>query len=90
MKKQKKFANHILKILPKHFSTESVSLYFDGVGFTQKINPAEEAQSTPTMAWREPQEGLSRTTKGKMKKEGSGGRMAHFFVAIAYGMEKVL
>ena len=35
------------------------------------------------MTWCKPQEGLSRTTKGK--KEGGGGRMAHFFVAIAYG-----
>ena len=83
MKKQKKFANRVLKTLPKHFWTEGVSFYFNGVGFAHKTNPADEARSTPTTTWRKPQEGLSRTTKGK--KEGSGGCMAHFSVAIVYG-----
>ena len=82
MKKQKKFANSVLKMLPKHFGKEGVSLYFDGVRFARKINPAEKAWSAPTMTWHKLQEGLPRTTKGK--KEWSGGRMAHFFVAIAY------
>ena len=35
------------------------------------------------MTWRLPNEGLTRTTKGR--KEGSGGRMANFFVAISHG-----
>ena len=83
MKKRKKFANRVLKTLPKHFWTEGVSFYFDGVGFAHKTNPADKARSTPTVTWRKPQEGLSRTTKGK--KEESGGHMAHFIVAIAYG-----
>ena len=43
MKKQKKFANSVLKMLPKHFGKEGVSLYFDGVRFARKINPAEKA-----------------------------------------------
>ena len=34
------------------------------------------------MTWRRPNEGLQRTARGK--KEGNGGRMAHFFVAIAH------
>ena len=34
------------------------------------------------MAWRLPSEGISITTKGR--KEGTGGRVANFFVAIAF------
>ena len=83
MRKQKKFANSVLKMLPKHFWTEGVSFYFTSVGFVCKTNLADEAQSTPTMTWHKLQEGLSRTTKGK--KEGSSGRMAYFFVVVAYG-----
>ena len=71
MKKQKKFANRVLKTLPKHFWTEGVSFYLDGVGFGNKTNPADEARSTPTTTWHKLQEGLSRATKGK--KEGSSG-----------------
>ena len=39
MKKQKKFAKHVLKTLPNHFWIEGVSFYFDGVGFRHKTNP---------------------------------------------------
>ena len=85
MKKPKKFANRVLNTLPKHFWTEGVSFYFHGVGFAHKTNPADEARSTPTLTWRKPQESLSRITKGK--REESGGRVAHFFVAIAYGKD---
>ena len=70
-------------MLLKHFWTEGVSFYFDDVRFAHKTNSTDQAQSTATMTWCKPQEGLSRTTKGK--KEGGGGRIAHFFVAIAYG-----
>ena len=63
MRKQKKFANGVLKTLPKHFWTGGVSFYFTNVGFVYKTNPTDEARSTPTMTWHKLQEGLSRTTK---------------------------
>ena len=36
------------------------------------------------MAWRKKGEGLALSTKGK--KEGTGGRVANFLVAICYGV----
>lgn len=68
---------------PANFWTETVTFYFDGVGFAHKTHPYEEARSPPSMAWRKRSEGLITSTKGK--KEGSGGKMANFFVAIAHG-----
>ena len=82
-----KFAKEARKFA-EDFWTKSVVFYFDGVGFGHKTNPNAEARSTANMAWRKKKEGLSRTTKEK--KEGSGGKMANFFVAIAHGHGTVL
>ena len=40
-RKQKKFANGVLKTLPKHFWTGGVSFYFTSVGFVYKTNPTD-------------------------------------------------
>lgn len=76
------------KEFEKTFWEQGVSFYFDGVGFAHKVNPCSEARAAASMAWRKPSEGLERSTKGK--KEGSGGKMANFFVAIAHGHGVVL
>ena len=70
------------------FWTDEVGFYFDGVSFAHKFHPYGEARSASSMAWRKPNEGLIITTKGK--KEGSGGRMAQFFVGIAHDKGVVL
>lgn len=70
------------------FWRHGIAFYFDGVGFAHKYNPFAEARAVGSMQWRKPNEGLGRSTKGR--KEGSGGRMANFFVAIAYGRGVVL
>ena len=64
------------------FWRSGIAFYFDGVGFAHKTNPYSKARAANSMAWRRRNEGLSRTTRGR--KEGSGGNMAHFFVAIAH------
>lgn len=85
--KRLKFARQC-RIKPAKFWTETIKFYFDGVGFAHKQDPYNEARATSSMAWRKPGEGLSMTTKGK--KEGSGGKMANFFVAISHGSGVVL
>ena len=65
-----------------------IAFYFDGIGFAHKSNPHGEARATGIMAWRKPNEGLSRTKKGG--KEGSGGKMTHFHAGIAYDKGIVL
>ena len=68
--------------LSKEFWREIIKFYFDGIGFAHRKNPYAEARAVSSMAWRKPGEGLEITTKGK--KEGSCGKMANYFVAIAY------
>ena len=81
-KKRSKFAKKVLKTLKEEFWTEGISFYFDGVGFVHKTNPHNEARSSGARNWRKAGEGLIHTAKGK--KEGSGGKTANFFVAIAF------
>ena len=64
--------------------TEGLAFYLDGVGFTHKYNPHDQALAPRTMAWRRPADGLSFQQTAKGLHEGSGGRTANFFVAIAY------
>ena len=68
---------------PSGYWTNDIAFYLDGVGFAFKPNPAGEARAVSSMTCRKPNEGLAITTKGR--KEGSGGKMANFFVAISHG-----
>ena len=87
-KKRVQFAKKVKKTLPDNFWRDSIAFYFDGVSFAHKTNPYNDARATKTMTWRKPNEGLHFTSRGK--KEGNGGRMAHFFVAISYSKGTVL
>ena len=78
---RRKFASKCAKY-DETYWTKDISFYLDGVGFAHKSNPAGEARSVASMTWRRPCEGLEMSTKGR--KEGSGGKMCKFFVAIAY------
>ena len=82
--KRLKFARRVKSTLPKTFWTEGVGFYLDGTSFVHKTNPKDQAKTAKTMAWRKPNEGLCLNCTSKGKKAGSGGRMAHFIVAIAY------
>ena len=82
------FATKVIRLLNDNFWSQGVSFYFDGVSFAHKMNPLLEATAPPTMMWRKRSEGLKYTCKGK--KEGSGGRVVHFFVAISYGKGVIL
>jgi len=73
---------------PPDFWTKDIGFYLDGVGFAFKPNPAGEARAVSSMTWRKPNEGVAITTKGR--KEGSGGKMANFFVAISHGSGVVM
>ena len=64
------------------FWTEGISFYFDGVGFAHKTNLHNQARANASRTWRKAGEGLVQTCKGK--KEGSGGKTANFFIAIAF------
>ena len=82
--KRLKFAKKC-KQLPENIWTEWVSFYFDGTGWVHKINPVQTARARRTRMWRKRGEGLKQECSDKEKKEGTAGRMAKFFVVIAYG-----
>ena len=87
-KRRTQFANKVVRLLGDKFWKIGVSFYFGGVTFAHKTNPLADASAPPTMMWRKRREGLKFTCKGK--KEGSGRKVAHFFVAIAYGKGVIL
>ena len=70
--------------------TIRLSFYLDGVGFTHKYNPHDQSLAPRTMAWRKASDGLSFSQTSKGSHEGSGGRTAHFIVAIAFNKGVIL
>lgn len=84
-KKRLQFARKVRMRLPKNFWTDGISFYLDGVSWAHKTNPCKQARTYRTRTWRKPGEGLSINCTGKGKKEGTGGKVAKFIVAIAYG-----
>ena len=84
LKARLKFARKAKYSLPQDIWTDGISFYLDGTSFVHKTNPCDQACSTKAMAWRKRSEGLSVQCTCKGKKEGTGGRMANFMVAIAY------
>lgn len=85
LKKRLKFARTCKKLLSDKFWKEGVSFYLDGTGFAHKVNPSKYARTQRTRAWRKRGEGLTIHCTAKGKKEGTGGRVAKFMVAIAFG-----
>ena len=70
--------------------TKGISFYIDGVSFTHRYNPRDQAQAPKTMVWRKPNERLNLGLTAKSSHEGNGGKVAHFMVAIGYGCGVVL
>lgn len=71
------FTLKVTRILSRDFWTNGIRFYFDGLSWTHKTNPCDQARSTTVMAWSKK---LKYTTKGK--KEGSGIKMVKVFVVI--------
>ena len=80
-----KFANQCKK-LPTNFWTEGILFYLDGTSLLpfHKSNPASHAKTFRKRTWRKKCQGLKPTNCAKGKKEGSGGRVAKFMVAVAH------
>ena len=85
LKKRVKFARDCKKNYTDDFWTNGISFYSDGVAWAHKTNPCEYAKTNRTRTWRLRSEGLSVHCTAKGKKEGVGGRVAKFFVAISHG-----
>ena len=90
LKLRGEFARKVKRKLNPTFWKHGISFYLDGVSFTHKYNPLDQARAPKTMAWRRPNEGLKYKCTAKGSHEGTGGKVAHFIAAIAYGKGFVL
>ena len=57
----------------------------DGAGFVHTMNPFDQTRAPRAMVWRKPGQGFDFSFTGKGSHEGTGGTVAHFMAAIAYG-----
>lgn len=82
--KRLKFAKKCQR-LPESFWRDGVGFYLDGTGWVHKTNPSNHARTSRTRTWKKRGESLAQHCTAKGKKEGVGGTMARFMVAISYG-----
>ena len=84
LKSRLNFARKCRK-LPPDFWTSGISFYLDGTGWVHKTHPYSTVKTSRTRTWKKKGESLSKECLSKGKKEGVGGRVAKFMVAIAHG-----
>ena len=80
-----KFARKVCRKLPAKFWEEGVGFYLDGASFTHKMNSFDQARAPRAMTWRKPGKGFDFGFTGKGSHETTGGTVADFMAAIAYG-----
>ena len=80
-----KFAKYAQKMLSASTWSKDICFYLDGAGFAYRTNPCESANRRISMCWRKRNEGHDIYCTSAGSKEGTGGRVAKFMVAIAYG-----
>jgi len=68
---------------PPTFWTHSLCFFLDCVSFVFKRNPCDEASNPRSNVWRKKSERLQFCAKGSSS--GTGGRLLHLCVAIAFG-----
>ena len=85
LKLRLKFARKVRRKLPKDFWTGGVGFYLDGASFTNKMNPFDQVRAPRAMVWRNPGQRLGFGFTAKGSHVGTGGSVAHFMAAIAYG-----
>ena len=90
MKERLKFSVKVKVIFQENIWTEGISFYLDGVGYQDKYNPFDETKSVKNMILRQRSEGLDPLCTAKGSHTGSGGRIAHFLVAISFNNGVIL
>ena len=81
------FAKKIQKRFPncgRDLWKTGIAFYLDGVSFTHKTHPMDQAQAPKKKLWRRRNERLKQGMTAKSNNEGVGGKQAHFLVGIGY------
>ena len=87
LKKRLEFARKVAARFPNHgrdLWTTGIAFYLDGVSFTHKTHPMDQAQAPRKKIWRRRNERLRAGMTAKSNNEGVGGKQAHFLVGIGY------
>ena len=71
------FARKVRRKLNPNIWKRGICFYFDGVSFTHKYNPSDQARAPKTMAWRRRNEGLKFKCTAEGSHEGTAGKVAH-------------
>ena len=66
------FARKVRRKLNPNIWKHGICFYLDGVSFTHKYNPSDQARAPKTMAWRRRNEGLKYKCTTKGSHEGTG------------------
>ena len=90
IKRRCMFAKKMLKEFSAVVWTDKIAFYLDGVSFTHKRNPADEAKAPKGRIWRRANEALDRNCTAKGSHEGTGGKLVKAMVAITYRQGVVL
>lgn len=83
-KKRLKFAKQMKSQYPPEVWKDHIAFYVDGVSFTYKRRPKEQALAPRGRVWRKKSEGLARGCTAKGSKEGTGGKLVKLIVAVSY------
>ena len=86
--KRVEFAKRVQRRFPncgRDLWKTGIAFYLDGVSFTHKFHPMDQAQAPKKKLWRRRNERLKKGLTAKSNNEGVGGKQAHFLVGIAYG-----
>ena len=88
LKKRVEYAHRVKKkfekLGPSQFFKHGIAFYLDGVSFTHKYNPMDQARAPKKKLWRKKSERLAPGLTTKSNNIGVGGKQAHFLVAVAY------
>jgi len=90
LRQRMRFAKRVRRFEEKTLWTTGLAFYLDGVGFTHKYNPYDQAKAPRSMVWRRPRDGLTFERTARGSHEGTGGRVARFMCAMAYKKGMIL
>ena len=84
MQNRVKFAKKMRREYSADVWIRQIGFYLDGVAFAYKRNPLDQAKAPEARIWRKKSEGLEIGCVAKGRKEGTGGKVVKFIVAISY------
>ena len=82
--KRVEFTKRMIKHYRQDVWLNKVAFFLDGVSFTFKRHPKDQARAPRGRIWRKKNEGLKQGCTAKGSKEGSGGNLLKLLVATSY------